>query len=261
MSCGTCCPPFVIRKAYTIEGSSTPRRKSSAIRRLYCSTRCARRSNFPRICVRSLDASRSRGPLGAGPCFLTPFCSCSAASSAPSRGKSDRVQAEHDARPAFLALDFLARFRSTVPYVRHQLHRRALHHVALAVRLQHRNVFGCQHPRRRQTAQEGHPHMHVRGTELLLGVCALCFGLALDCASAIAWATLSEPGTRYVLNTVAVSSLSSAALTRDRVACTSHQALVSHFCHRLSHCSTALPLRSLLRLALARRRHLEVRHF
>ena len=60
------------------------------------------------LCVRSLDASRSRGPLGAGPCFLTPFCSCSAASSAPS--ESDRVQAEHDARPAFLALDFLARF-------------------------------------------------------------------------------------------------------------------------------------------------------
>ena len=24
LACGTCCPPFVIRKAYTIEGSSTP---------------------------------------------------------------------------------------------------------------------------------------------------------------------------------------------------------------------------------------------
>ena len=87
--------------------------------------------------------------------------------------------------------------------------------------------FNCQPPRRRQTALERHPHIHVRGTELLLGVCALCFGLALDCASgsrpasAIASATLSEPGTRYVLNTVAVSSLSSAALTRDRVASTS----------------------------------------
>ena len=116
---------------------------------------------------------------------------------------SDRVQAEHDARPAFLGLDFLARFRSTVPYVRRQLHWCALHHVALPVRLQHRNVFWCQPPRRRQTAQERHPHMHVRGTELLLGVCALCIGLALDCASgfvvestsAIASATLSEPGT------------------------------------------------------------------
>ena len=40
--------------------------------------------DVPRICVGSLDASRSRGPLGAGPCFLTPFCSCSAA---PSRGR------------------------------------------------------------------------------------------------------------------------------------------------------------------------------
>ena len=29
---GTCCPPFVIWKAYTIDGSSTPRRKSSAMR-------------------------------------------------------------------------------------------------------------------------------------------------------------------------------------------------------------------------------------
>ena len=32
LACGTCCPPFAIRKAYTIEGSSTPRRKGSAIR-------------------------------------------------------------------------------------------------------------------------------------------------------------------------------------------------------------------------------------
>ena len=44
LGCGTCCPPFVIRKAYTIEGSSSPRRESSAMRRLYCSTRCTRRS-------------------------------------------------------------------------------------------------------------------------------------------------------------------------------------------------------------------------
>ena len=44
LDCGTCCPPFVMRKAYTIEGSSTPRRKSQPCVRLYCSTRCARRS-------------------------------------------------------------------------------------------------------------------------------------------------------------------------------------------------------------------------
>ena len=32
MTCGTWCPPFVIRKAYGIEGSSAPRRKSSVTR-------------------------------------------------------------------------------------------------------------------------------------------------------------------------------------------------------------------------------------
>ena len=32
MACGIRCPPFVIRKAYASDGSSTPRRKSSAIR-------------------------------------------------------------------------------------------------------------------------------------------------------------------------------------------------------------------------------------
>ena len=98
-------------------------------------------------------------------------------------GEGDRVRTEHDARPAFLALDFLARLRSTVPYVRRQLHLRALHHVALPVRLQRRYAFWCQPPRRCQTAQERHPHMHTQGTELFLSVCALCFGLALDCAS------------------------------------------------------------------------------
>ena len=44
LGCGTCCPPFVMRKTYTIEGSNTPRRKSPAMYRLCCSTLCARRS-------------------------------------------------------------------------------------------------------------------------------------------------------------------------------------------------------------------------
>ena len=83
-------------------------------------------------------------------------------------GESDRVQAEHDERPAFLALDFLARLRSTVPNVRYQLHWCALHHVALPVRLQRRYVFCSQLLRRGQTAQERHPHMHVRGDRAVL---------------------------------------------------------------------------------------------
>ena len=58
--------------------------------------------------------------------------------------------------------------------------------------------------------------------------------------SAIASSTLSEHGTTYVLNTVAVSSLSSAALIRDREGSTSTRRRVtsrsfSPFRHRLSH--------------------------
>ena len=45
LACGTCCPPFVIRKAYTIDDSSTPRRKSPTMCRLYCATWCARHSS------------------------------------------------------------------------------------------------------------------------------------------------------------------------------------------------------------------------
>ena len=63
---GTCCPPFVIRKAYTIEGSSTQRRESSAIRRLYCSTRCARRcTSFASVFGASMLLARG-GLLGRG---------------------------------------------------------------------------------------------------------------------------------------------------------------------------------------------------
>ena len=32
LACGICCPPFFIRKAYASDGSSTPRRRSSAMR-------------------------------------------------------------------------------------------------------------------------------------------------------------------------------------------------------------------------------------
>ena len=137
---------------------------------------------FPRICARSLDASRSRGLLGRAE-LPHPFLQLQCCFQRSLARESDRVQAEHDTRPAFLALDFLARLRSTVPYVRRQMHLCAPHHVALPVRLQRRHVFWCQPPCRRQTAQERHPHMHERGSEMLLGVCPLCFGLALDCAS------------------------------------------------------------------------------
>ena len=44
LACGIRCPPFVIRKAYASDGSRTPRRKSSAMRWLCCSTRRAKRS-------------------------------------------------------------------------------------------------------------------------------------------------------------------------------------------------------------------------
>ena len=261
LGCGTCCPPFVIRKAYTIKGSSTPRHKSSAMCRLHCSTRCARRSTSLASVLRASMFSLEVAFLQLQCCFQRSL-----------QRESDLVQAEHDTRPAFLALDFLARLRSTVPYVRRQLHWCALHHVALPVRLQHHHVFWCQPPRRRQIAQERHPHART-GTELLLGVCALCFGLALDCASGFvvdstrlchcfghalrAWnqIRLEHGGSR-----LSQFCRDDQRQSRQHV----HQApsdvsVVS--CHRLSHRSTALPLRSLLRLALAPRRHLEIRHF
>ena len=148
------------QEAYTIEDSSTPRRKCPAMCGLVCSTWCASRStSIASVIGASMLLARG---LGAGPNFLTPFCSCSDASSTPSR-RRDRVQAEHNTRPAFLAIDFLARLRSTVQYVQRQLHWCALHHVALPVRLQHHHVFWCQTPRRRQIAPERHPCMHVRG--------------------------------------------------------------------------------------------------
>ena len=158
VGCGTCCPPFVMRKAYTIEGSSTPRRKSPAMCRLYCSTRCAKRST-------SLASVLGASMLLARGCLLgrgrTSSPLSSAAFSAPSRGRV--TGSRQNTIRAFLALDFLALLRSTVPYMRRKLLWCALHHVALPVRLQHRHVFWCQPPRRCQTAQERHPHMHVRG--------------------------------------------------------------------------------------------------
>ena len=60
------------------------------------------------------------------PWHLLPFLQLQCCFQRSLEGESDGVQAEHDARPAFLALDFLARLRSTVTYVRRHLHRRAL---------------------------------------------------------------------------------------------------------------------------------------
>ena len=47
--------------------------------------------------------------------------------------EGDRVQAEHNARPPFLALDFPARLRSAVPDVGYQLHWSALQHAVLQI--------------------------------------------------------------------------------------------------------------------------------
>ena len=62
--------------------------------------------------------------------------------------KSGRVQAEHDARPPFLALDLPARLRSAVPDTRCQLHRRALQHAVLLILSQNCHVAAKPLPTR-----------------------------------------------------------------------------------------------------------------
>ena len=86
--------PFVMKKAYTIEGSSTPRRKSSAMRRRYCSTRCARRSTSLASVLGPSTLLARGGLLGRGP-----FLQCSAASSAPSRGRVTGSKIDDDDDP------------------------------------------------------------------------------------------------------------------------------------------------------------------
>ena len=143
--------------------------------------------------------------------FLQPQCclQCSL------EGEGGRVQAEHNARPPFLALDFPARLRSAVPNVRYQLHWCTLQHAALPVLPQNCHVFCSQLLRRGQAAQERYPHEHERGTELLLIVRTLCFWLVLDCASGVVveptclchcFGHVFRAWDRYVLNTVEVRS-------------------------------------------------------
>ena len=55
-----------MKKAYTIEGSSTPRRKSPAMCRLYCSTRCATRSTSLASVIGASTLLARGGPLGRG---------------------------------------------------------------------------------------------------------------------------------------------------------------------------------------------------
>ena len=176
LACGIRCPPFVIRKAYASDGSSTPRRKSSAMRRLCCSTRRAKRS----ISLASASGASLllvRGGLLARGRISSPLSAAAMLPPVLPEGGSDRVQAEHDARPPSLALDFPARFRSPVPDVRYQLHWGALQHAVLPVLPQNCHVF-CYQLLRRGPTRKG-------GTELLLSFCALCCGLVLDCASGV----------------------------------------------------------------------------
>ena len=120
LACGIRCPPFVIRKAYASDQHTPTQELSHALTVLFHSA--CQALYFPRICVRSLAASRSRGPLGAEPYFLTPLLQPQCCLQRSLEGEGDRVQAEHNARPPFLALDFPARLRSAVPDVRYQLH-------------------------------------------------------------------------------------------------------------------------------------------
>ena len=106
-----------------VEGSSVsplskapvlPRRKSSAMRRLYCSTRCARRSTSLASVFGASTLLAREGVLGRGRASSSLFLQLQCCFQRSHKGESDRVQAEHDARPAFLALDFLARLDSAV---------------------------------------------------------------------------------------------------------------------------------------------------
>ena len=180
--------------------------------------------------------------------------------------ESDRVQAEHDARPAFLALDFLARLRSTVPV--------RAPPAAPAHSSPHCSPSTTSTPPRVLAPAPsslpgcaGTPPTHAR-TGDRAGVCALCFGLALECASGF----VVEPTRLCHCFGRALRAWNHIRLEHGGGQCSQlchddqrqsrqhvHQAssdvsVVSPFCHRLSH----LPLRSLLRLAFARRRHLEV---
>ena len=253
LACGIRCPPFVMRKAYASDGSSTPRRKSSAIPLGVLSALLPSHLRQEPRCF-SFEGASWRGAVFPHP-FLQPQC-CLQRSL---EGEGDRVQAEHNARPPFLALDFPARLRSAVPNVRYQLHWCALQHAVLPVLPQNCHVFCSQLLRRGQAAQERYPHVHERGTKLLLSVRALCFGLVLDCASGVvveptclfhcfghvfrAWDQVClEHRGGQVSQFCRVDQRQSSQHVHQA---SQNLSLAAPFCHRLSHRSPTLTLRGL----------------
>ena len=257
LGCGTCCPPFVIRKADTIEGSSTPRRKSPAMCGLSCSTRCARRStSLASVLGASMLLARGASWSGAElPHSLLQLQCCFQRSL---EGENDRVQAEHDACFAFLALDFFFCTDSLDSAVHAPL-------IALVRSSPRCSPSTTSTPPRVLVPAPSSPPdcAGTPPTFALLGVCAFCFGLALDCASGFvvdstslchcfghalrAWNQIRlEHGGGELSQFCRVDQRQS----RQHV----HQApsdvsVDSPFCHRLSHRSTACPVEPLLACA------------
>ena len=164
----TCCPPLFMRTAYANDGSCNPRRKTSAMRCLTASSLRARRSASPASVPKasmllSLErSSRSRAVLPDS------FLQQQRCSQCWLEWESNRIEAEHDARPAFPGS------AARAP----PMHWRALHHVALPVSFHGRHVLWCQPLHRRQAAQE-------RQTELFVSLCQFCLRLVLDGARCI----------------------------------------------------------------------------
>ena len=149
--------------------------------------------HFSHICARSFDASLSRGPREAGPCFRIFFCNNNAASSAGSSGSvtgsrqnTMRIQ---PTLPSIFLHGFALQCRTCAATCTGELfttlpsqqvfHRR---HVLW------RQPFGC-----RQAAQKRHPYVHERGTELFVSLYAFCLGSVLDGARCFVTTALPLP--------------------------------------------------------------------
>ena len=111
----------------------TSRRKRSAVRWLTASSLRARRSASPAsVPAASMLLSRERSSRGRA-VLPDPLLQQQLCLQCWLEWECYRIEAEHDARPPFLALALPARLRPAVPHVRRQLHWRALHHIALPV--------------------------------------------------------------------------------------------------------------------------------